>query len=210
MERRLTSCVAYALRVSYKMEVPSVTEHLKSALHCVRTGFCTHVHPDEAVAQRQIVRLYDALHDCKTQHFADASIQTEANMCTEMECKAVAEGVLKTAQAQFEKLLVQTEMIIQDRDATIHRMEIDLDSRISQMQALVHGMKVSTDVCLPEVGTTARASSVATSRPLHESLLDLPEGNHQFLIDQHRKHRMEMKQRRKAERLQRLQEYGDG
>ncbi|OLQ07870.1 Ribulose bisphosphate carboxylase [Symbiodinium microadriaticum] len=144
MERRLTSCVAYALRVSYKMEVPSVTEHLKSALHGIRAGFSTHFHPDEAAAQRQIIRLYDALQNCKTRHFADESI-TEANNCTELECKAIAEGVLKTAQVQFEKLLAQTEMIIQDRDATIYRLEID---------------------------------------------------RNQFLIDEHRKHRIEMKQRR--------------
>ena len=185
------------------MEVPSVTEHLKSALHGIRAGFSTHFHPDEAAAQRQIIRLYDALQNCKTRHFADESI-TEANNCTELECKAVAEGVLKTAQVQFEKFLAQTEMIIQDRDATIYRLEIDRDSRVSQMQALVHGMKVSTDGC-----TTARARNVATSQPRHESPMELPEGN-QFLIDEHRKHRMEMKQRRRAERLQRLQECEDG
>ena len=35
MERKLTSCIAHALRISYKMKAPNVSVHLKAALGCV-------------------------------------------------------------------------------------------------------------------------------------------------------------------------------
>ncbi|CAE7674628.1 rbcL [Symbiodinium sp. CCMP2592] len=209
MERRLTSCVAYALRISYKINVPSVTEHLTSALHCVRKESANHIHPDGTAAQRQIIRLFDASPTCQTQQFADASMQTEANICTELECKAVAEGVLKTAQVQIEKLRAQTELVIQEREATIRRLESDLDSRICQVQAMVHDTKASSGIFVPEAGTTAWTSSAATSNvhtPIHESTSEIQEGN-QLLIDHHRKQRMELKQRRRSARLQRLREF---
>ena len=83
MERKLTSCIAYVLRMSYKMKAPDVSVHLKAALGCVVPTLSADCVVSTAAGVRRspvVLSIYDHLARCQAT-CGDVAAPSEAYIC---------------------------------------------------------------------------------------------------------------------------------
>ena len=128
MERKLTSCIANALRMSYKMKLPTFSLHLKAASGCVApTSSADSVVSTAAAGVRGspvVLSIYDHLARCQSTcgdaaapteayicgkkrgsvNIRDVTTQTHANMITKAEVRQVCELLSVQAQEKDDRM----------------------------------------------------------------------------------------------------------
>ena len=132
MEARLSSCIAYALRLSYRMSKPDVSLKLKQALGCAQVGNSQRPDPTSEVAElkgsKVAISLYDSV---RCRPYSHGEVQTVANICTEEECRTVVMGVMTDVRQHIADLTDTTTSLLRERDAIISRLENELQEKVS-------------------------------------------------------------------------------
>ena len=194
MEQRLISCVAYALRTSYKLDVPETTNYLKAALRCIRVR-SQNEDPAMAAVQRRVISLYDSLQECQGSVSFDEQTQTDGRIYTDQECKTIAEGLLKTASEEYGKLIEKLQLGLQEREMAVRRLESTLAQEVSYLNHRIRGLEarestISSSSASSDGQTLSQVrDSCSVCAPVH------------VLMEEHRLNRQALKQKRRAERL---------
>ena len=197
--------------MSYRLSLPHVSLHLKEALGRMQCGPDKNLgvgngKGDQQLQGRMLINLHDAIWGCH-RNDVHTGTQTDANICTEAQCKALVADVLQGAKEQVQYLLERTKFLVQQRDGIIEQLDSKLRSLISS-PAAGHGASL---------GDVSRNQT--TIVPLQRNLSDPEEDLSQTttwspqtlaqLKEAHKVRRMALKQRRREERSMSLANVAD-
>ena len=192
MDRKLLSCIGYALRLSYRLELDQVSFHLKSALLCAREMHAT-CPPPQKISKKHLPMLANLRPSLEPVLGIDAAAQTDAHMCTEEDVQRMTDGWMRAWESKLQTLMEHNAALVRRTETIAQSRELELTSMESRLHSISDFCSAFASECK---GADMSTSSFDWTAEMRGS------SSLQLRMNHHREKRVAIKQQRRAARFQ--------